>query len=49
MTYLRNLAVLAEKQTQALDAAGVMPHLLVLYFELYCLNFEFFEVALCLG
>jgi hypothetical protein len=28
MTYLRNLAVLAEKQTQALDAAGTMPNFL---------------------
>jgi hypothetical protein len=28
MTYLRNLAVLAEKQTQAFDAAGAMPHFL---------------------
>jgi hypothetical protein len=30
MTYLRNLAIIAEKQTQALDAAGAMPHFLKL-------------------
>jgi hypothetical protein len=28
MAYLRHLAVLAEKQTQALDEAGAMPHFL---------------------
>jgi hypothetical protein len=45
MTYLRNLAVLAEKQTQAFDAADAMPQK-NLHFEFHSLymNFAFFRL-----
>jgi hypothetical protein len=45
MTYLRNLAVLAEKQTQALDAAGAMPHFLKLILLLVWFHRDADEVS----